>query len=675
MKQWEQGLFPFRRTVMAIAALMIGSFLFFQAPCNGESSSGSINRKVIVFVWDGLRPDSISASTTPNLWGLGKNGVFFKNNHATYPTFTMMNSSTFNTGDFPDKAGFYGNTVYVPGACGNNAGGTSACYKQPVFTEDWGVLLTLNSFYDSELLMVKRLLQAAQEKRKTTVIVGKSGAAFMFDLDRKGYGIDENTVFPKSLAGELQSAGYALPKNTPVMWPDIRLSSSNGDPTGSHNPVELAGSKTSDPSIGATSTSSSSNKYMMDIYLQYILPKKNPDLSVIWFRDPDTTEHIYGVGTKAYLDALNSMDAMLGHLVARLKSLNQYDNTDIIIVSDHGHSNVSGDLSLFPLRTIANGAVGNIDSANGYSVSGDVRLAQLLADNAIVTNVYDGNGYSYDPRMSGIMADGTQVYPDQPDTDGSVTGGAGNYTTRAFKVPEKLPTGSVVIAANGGSDYLYMTSKDRSLVKKIVTFLQQREEFGAVFVDDKYGHIPGTLAMSMVHLENTAGRNPDIIVSYNFNENAVIQGVKGIEYESMHMPQAYRGMHGSFSPVDVNNTLITLGPDFRAGITSVTPSGNIDVAPTVAYLMGLDMPNTDGRVLYEALNNTSVTVSSVLLNKLIQSDAAAGLIFYQPTAILNSTAKIDSGKSHYSITLSTSIVTDSTGKSVTYFDYAKAIRQ
>ncbi len=672
MKQWEQGLFPCHRTVMAITAL-IGSILFCLAPCNGDSSSGSINRKVIVFVWDGLRPDSISASTTPNLWDLSKKGVFFKNNHATYPTFTMMNSSSFNTGDFPDRVGFYGNTVYAPGPAGNYAGGKAVDHHQPVFTEDWSVLLTLNSFYDNELFMVKRLLQAAQEKGKTTAIVGKSGAAFMFDLDRKGYGIDENAVFPKSLAGELQSAGYALPKNTPVMWSDIRLSSSNGDPTGRPSPAKLSDNATSDPTVGTTSPNSSSNKYMMDIYLQYILPKKNPDISVIWFRDPDTTEHIYGVGTKAYLDALNSMDTMLGHLVAQLKSHNQYDNTDIIIVSDHGHNNVSGDLSLFPLRTLANGVVGSSDGNNGYSVSGDVRLAQLLADNGIVTNVYDGNGYSYDPVISGIMADGTHVYPDQTDTDGSVTGSIGKkYTTRGFKVPATLPAGSVVIAANGGSDYLYISSKDRSLARKIVTFLQQREEFGAVFVDDKYGHIPGTMAMSMVHLENTAGRNPDIIVSYNFNENAVVQGVKGIEYESM---QIYRGMHGSFSPVDVNNTLITLGPDFRKGITSVTPSGNIDVAPTVAYLMGLDMPNTDGRVLYEALNNTSVTVSAVSLNKLIQSDAAAGLTFYQPTAILNSKSKIDSGKSRYSITLSTSMVTDSTGKSVTYFDYARAIRQ
>jgi len=661
----------FSRNQAAIIVFLVTCAVFLLlAPCNGESTG---NRKVIIFVWDGLRPDSISASTTPNLWNLGQEGVIFKKNHATYPTFTMMNASSFNTGDFPARAGFYGNTVYVPKPSGNNAGGASVDYKQPVFTEDWNILSTLNSFYDNQLLMVKRLLQAAQENGKTTAIVGKSGAAFMFDLDRKGYGIDENTAFPKSFAVELQSAGFLLPRNTPVMWPDIRLSPADGDPTGRPAPARLADKVTSDPAAGTTSPNSASNRYMMEVYLQYILPKKNPDISVIWFRDPDTTEHIYGVGTKAHMDALGSMDAMLGQLVSRLKSLDQYENTDIFIVSDHGHNNVSGDLSLFPLRKITNGAAGSRDDAGGYSVSGDVRLAQLLADNNITAAVYDGGGYIYDPVMSGIMADGARVYPDRTDADGSVTGTPGKkYTTRSFKVPEALPAGAVIIAANGGSDYIYIPSRNMTLLKKIVIFLQQREEFGAIFVDDKYGAIPGTMVMSTVHLENTAGRNPDIIVSYNFNDKAVIQGAHGTEYESM---MGYRGMHGSFSPIDVNNTLIISGPDFKTGITNDTPSGNIDVAPTVAHLMGLKMPDMDGRVLYEALRNNSVTVSTISSNKLVQSSGATGLIFYQPTAILNSRAKVDSGKSRYSISLSTSTVTDSTGKSVTYFDYAKAIRE
>lgn len=94
---------------------------------------------------------------------------------------------------------------------------------------------------------------------------------------------------------------------------------------------------------------------MMNVYLEYILPNKRPNLSLIWFRDPDSTEHTYGVRSYNYKKALSCMDELLGNLLRKLKELNIDNNTDIIIVSDHGHSNVSGPLNLFPLRAINNG--------------------------------------------------------------------------------------------------------------------------------------------------------------------------------------------------------------------------------------------------------------------------------------------------------------------------------
>ena len=59
-------------------------------------------KKVIVFVWDGLRPDSVTMqptrrTSTPQ----DQLGVDFQDNHSTYPTFTMMNSAAFATGSFP----------------------------------------------------------------------------------------------------------------------------------------------------------------------------------------------------------------------------------------------------------------------------------------------------------------------------------------------------------------------------------------------------------------------------------------------------------------------------------------------------------------------------------------------------------------------------------------------
>jgi hypothetical protein len=105
------------------------------------------------------------------------------------------------------------------------------------------------------------------------------------------------------------------------------------------------------------------------------------------------------------------------------------------------------------------------------------------------------------------------------------------------------------------------------------------------------------------------------------------------------------------------------------------PSGNIDVAPTIAYLLNLHLPDTDGRVLYEAIKNSRTKVWVTIPHSVLTSGPVKGLTFYKPTAVMNADCMIDHGKSSFKTELVTSSVKDSTGKSVTYFDYAKALRQ
>ena len=48
--------------------------------------------RACLMVWDGLRPDQVSAETTPNLWQLAQQGVWFERSYAVYPTLTRANS-------------------------------------------------------------------------------------------------------------------------------------------------------------------------------------------------------------------------------------------------------------------------------------------------------------------------------------------------------------------------------------------------------------------------------------------------------------------------------------------------------------------------------------------------------------------------------------------------------
>ncbi len=674
--------------------------------------------RTIVMVWDGLRPDDVNATDTPNLYALQQSGVNFQDNHSTYPTFTMMNGSSFATGSFPKTSGFYGNTFWTPpqGAgntipAGKTAAGATQSYTDPVFTEDYQVLNTLNDYYGGQLLLVKSLFATAQAAGLTTAAIGKSGAAYIQDLGKGGIFLDENTVQPRSLVTELQAANIALPTNVVNTYSGadaVTLSGSNGTPTAragyvtfDTNAYDPNGTITIPARDSSDTTQSTpedaANKYMLNVFTSYILPQKKPMLSVIWFRTPDNVEHGYGPGSSNARAGLKSQDARLGELTAALKAQGLDTTTNVVVVSDHAHSSVSGPLNIYPLRSInpsatapngptVNGSTSGTSAASfgginpsGYSFSGDVRSADLLTYRGF--KAYDGSGCSVS-AMYGISATGTPTVPVRLDTSGSVCGAANTKyqsisATGSFRVPApgSLPTNGIVVAANGGSDYFYVPSHDLTTIRNLVTFLQQREEYGAVFVDSRYGSIPGTLQMSQVNLENatrSGNGQPDVVVSFNWDDQAVVQGKAGIEFESTG---GQRGMHGSFSPVDVHNTLIAAGPSFRRGATVTTPTGNVDVAPTVAYLLRLAMPQADGRIINEALATPSTgSTPTVAASAISPTAPATGLSFetaLDPTGVRKNTALT---QGTYSITLQVKDLTID-GKTYRYFDYAKAVRQ
>jgi arylsulfatase A-like enzyme len=386
--------------------------------------------------------------------------------------------------------------------------------------------------------------------------------------------------------------------------------------------LTLKDGASSDATAGADTTPAAANAWMMKVYLDQVLAQHRPDLSIVWLRNPDTTEHQYGVGSPEFHLALKAQDALLGQLEDRLKALGMDQTTDIVVVSDHAHSNIAGPRDLFPLRQINDGRVTTVDNDWGYSVSGGVRLADELAHGGITA--FDGSGCVYAPVMSGLKADGSQLHPTRYDDDGRLCGKPGPYTTPSYKLPDELPKDALVIASNGGTEYLYQPEHDAALVKRAVRFLQSREYVAAIFVAKRYGAIPGTLPAENVHLENAA-RGPDIIISYAWDANAKIQGFPGTEYASQSNE---RGEHGSFSRIDVHNTLLAAGPDFRQGFQDALPSGNVDLAPTIAALLQLKFPTAQGRVLRESLNGAlarPVDVYKVIPASLRPTQPATGL--------------------------------------------------
>ena len=128
-------------------------------------------------------------------------------------------------------------------------------------------------------------------------------------------------------------------------------------------------------------------------------------------------------------------------------------------------------------------------------------------------------------------------------------------------MPKPIPAGAIVVAANAGSDYLFVPDGNIDTVKAAVASLQSRLQFGAIFVSDKYGEIAGTLPMSLIKTENSGnGRAPDIIVSFSYDENVAVAGKSGVSYASS---VNRRGDHGSFSPTDTHISLMAQRPGLQ----------------------------------------------------------------------------------------------------------------
>ena len=181
----------------------------------------------------------------------------------------------------------------------------------------------------------------------------------------------------------------------------------------------------------------------------------------------------------------------------------------------------------------------------------------------------------------------------------------------AFKKNDNPEPGDVMVVGLGGSVMFYVVDHQEPVIRRLVEFLQQSDFAGVVFSKLP---IEGTFPLDAVRYGGT-NAGPDVMISMRWTDEKNDHGAPGMFY-SMDGTKG-KGSHASLSRYDMNNTLVAAGPDFRRGLISKIPSGNIDVAPTVLYLLGVKPPKPmDGRVLHEALVGTSGAPPTVKERKL-----------------------------------------------------------
>jgi arylsulfatase A-like enzyme len=277
----------------------------------------------VVMVWDGLRPDLVSAEQTPNLWRLAQQGVWFERSHAVYPTLTRANSPAISTGCRPGRAGVPGNSFCLP------SGHAFVEYTS-------GDAANLQRLADADgrpILLVDTLADRVQRANGTTVVVGSGSPGSALLQHPRYVECGDFVISPATLqTGQVREAMLARFGAPPRR------------------------------ALPATDW----NAFFTRIITQFVLPEVTPTLLVFWHTDPDHTTHARGHRAAETVRSLRDADDNLGAILEAYERLGVRGSTAVVVTSDHGSSTITRRVQ--PARDLAARLAGVAVAENGGSV-------------------------------------------------------------------------------------------------------------------------------------------------------------------------------------------------------------------------------------------------------------------------------------------------------------------
>jgi arylsulfatase A-like enzyme len=549
------------RVIVAIVAMVA-----IAAPVDAKDARAGENaahgKIFVLMVLDGLRPDLVDEVNTPNLFALERDGVRFARHHSIYPTLTMVDAAGLATGAAPSGSGVYGDMMYLAPLLDMSRAATiplvGALLNDPLNLEHSQYLAALNDprAFDGHLLGLRTTAKAVEDAGGYVAVIGKQGPTLLFDDD-----------FAKAETGAM------APRNFMFVADDMAA------------PQAMAVEFAHEPMMqrGDHASVIARDQWFTQLATAQALPAAKaasdggrPAFVVLWQHNPDITQHVAGLGTQPAQDALHACDANLASVRAAIAALGISDRVDLVVVSDHGFA----------------------------TIKAMVPLARLLV---------------------------------------------------AAGLKKSIKSTEIVVSDDGGSDSVYVSNEDfpsaaarRDILGRIVEYAAAQKWPGPIFSRDsgagedsghahRYhgangypGSIAGTFSESAFGLGHNA-RAPDLMISFREisdadnraltgpaqpafaigpngpelqvnHSAALVHPLPGVIYADANGFTTGMGMHGAAGARELHNFCAAIGPDFKHGMVDTAPTGNADIAPTAAQILGQPaVAGITGRVLREAL--------------------------------------------------------------------------
>src|SRR5881396_1036718 len=360
-------------------------------------------RRVVVVVWDGMRPDFVSEHNTPALWKLSREGVTFRNHHAVYPSATMVNGTALVTGVYPGKNGLIANHVYRP----------DIDLHHTVDVELPPVVKKGDEVSGGKYISVPTLAELVQRAGGRTIIATAKTVGLLLDRQIGGSSTAVNASASPLAEGERMKVRGSR---------SVTLFAGNALPSGALARITAA---LGPLPLGHLQQDSWTTKALTDCLWKDGVPA----LSILWLGEPDLTQHESAPGAPAALAAIKSADENLAAVLSELDQRKARETTDIFVVSDHGFSTIERSVDLrkilrdagFTAKTEFNAdpkpgeimLAGNGGSVLFYVIGHDEKLVRRLVE-FLQQSDFAGVIFTDEPMEGTFGLDRAMIHPPSP---------------------------------------------------------------------------------------------------------------------------------------------------------------------------------------------------------------------------------------------------------------------
>ncbi|MGY2047343.1 alkaline phosphatase family protein [Methylobacterium sp. JK268] len=265
--------------------------------------------RVVVCVFDGLRPDVVTPDRMPHLTGFARQGTWFREARSVFPSMTRVATTSIATGAPPRVHGIVGNAFYFPQATTRHALDLSRRDDIALARDATGGRFVTAATLGDAL--------ARAGKRMAVVHTGSAGSAYLINP-----GAHEEGHWTVSL---LDHAHSLTPDTLAAVTARF----------GPLPPLRLPRLEQVD--------------YAERVFREHVLEELRPDVALIWFNEPDMAFHYCTLGAPETGDALRAVDDAFGRLLAWIDSRPDAQRYAVVAASDHGQITMRGALPLCDL--------------------------------------------------------------------------------------------------------------------------------------------------------------------------------------------------------------------------------------------------------------------------------------------------------------------------------------